>query len=179
MPPPASASLVLRGDRPFGPGPAGLCSRGCPVSVRHTEHSREQPRRKDGGARRLSECTPPPPTRVQALCVAGCVGCLYVARTSVAPHRACGRSAATTGRAHTPSGGPSRRGAAPRGCAAHPFPLRAGPHVAPVTARCNHRSSPVPPGTAVRVVVLFVAAFRCAVDSTAAVAAPLWARGTL
>jgi hypothetical protein len=41
-------------------------------------------------------------------------------------------------------------------------------------------SSPVPPGTAVRVVVLFVAAlFRCAADSTAAVAAPLWARGTL
>jgi hypothetical protein len=63
---------VLRGYRPVGPCPAGLCSRGCPVPVRHTEHSREQPRRKDGGPMRLSECTPPPPTRVQALCAAGC-----------------------------------------------------------------------------------------------------------
>ncbi len=43
----------------------------------------------------------------------------------------------------------------------------------PLVARCLLR-------TAARVVVLFVAApFRCAADSTAAVAAPLWARGTL
>jgi hypothetical protein len=32
----------------------------------------------------------------QALCVAGCVGCLYIVPTSVAPRRACGRPAAST-----------------------------------------------------------------------------------
>ncbi len=95
----------------------------------------------------------------QALCAAGGVGCLYIARTSVAPHRACGRSAASTatrtrrrvGRAAAvrPLGaalatrsrlGPVRTcpfplapssAVQPLGfCAGHPFPLRAGPHMA-------------------------------------------------
>ncbi len=41
-------------------------------------------------------------------------------------------------------------------------------------------AAPAPPSTAARGMVLFVTApVRCAADSTAAAAAPLWARGTL
>jgi hypothetical protein len=48
------------------------------------------------------------------------------------------------GRAHTPSGGPSRRGGAPRGCVGNPFPLRAGPHVP--TPTCPEQCGAAPRG---------------------------------
>jgi hypothetical protein len=92
----------------------------------------------------------PPPTCVQALCVAGGVGCLYIARMSVAPHRMWPLSRKHRPRAHAvlwaepPRCGPSGFALATRSrlgpVRTCPFPLAPSSLVQPLGVALATRS---------------------------------------